>query len=204
MSRRGRVALNDDDDDDDMIAATSSSAAKSRVYTSSTADQKLIKENLENGMTLIEALAKRLKANKEGILPENVRNWQEKIKEISLEAALVLQKDALYETTANQILSEKFLNNSSNQNQSSSSVSANAIDEEILDVGMIKQDIHKRVENQLRNFKPESVPQYKGILKHLIPVDDEDEDLVVEDIEMTDQMTKCPFTLQIMLEPLKK
>lgn len=196
--RRGRAVVDEDDEMMPANSSSSSSSARPRVTTSG-ADQKLVKENLENSLTLIESLAKRLKSNKEGISKENIESWQEKIKEVSREAIRALHQDTLYETTANQVVNEKFLN----QNQSNSSSSAT--NDENLDLASIKKDINTRVQNQLRNFNPENSNQYKEIVKNIVAAaNDEDEDLIIEEVEMTESMTKCPYTMKVMDEPYKK
>ncbi len=196
--RRGR-GLSEEDEN-----LPSTSRARTGLSGTGT-DQKFVKDSVENSLILLESIAKRLKTNKEGIDHETIVKWQEKIKLLTSEAVLAAHRDQLYESTANLVSNEKFVNNLGSSSRSSSScVTVNALDGNQQDLGTIRGEINSRVKEQLNQFHFESAPQYKNILKHIENSNEEDEDLVMEEVEMTEAMTKCPYTMKIMIEPFKK
>ncbi len=196
--RRG-IGLSDEDEN-----RPGTSRARSGLSGTGT-DQKFVKDSVDNSLTLLESIAKRLKTNKEGIDGETIVKWQEKIKLLTSEAVLAAHRDQLYESTANVVANEKFVNNQgSSSASSSSSVTVNGLEGNQQDLGTIRGEINSRVKEQLNQFHFESAPQYKNILKHIENSNEEDEDLVMEEVEMTEAMTKCPYTMKIMIEPFKK
>ena len=178
-------------------SSSSSSARYSGAHTQS--DQRMVSSNMQTVMLLLEALAERIQANKEGVSADVLEEWKKRIVDLAKEAGRVTKADQTYEKAAQQVVQEKFQNNAAMDN----------VDLQALNTEELKGMVETLVGKEMKGFKPEKDDQkVKKIIDACMKKttnDEEEEDLyTMPETEMREADLKCPFTLQLHTKPLKK
>jgi hypothetical protein len=198
--KRGRGDITDSDHD-------GTQRRKAVAGSQQQGDQNIVNEKLANMMVLLEALAKRLKANKEGIDHSSIKQWRESLKSMSAQALRIQHSDQLFAETADEVINQHFKVKTDETIQDIIEKEKENEIEKFSDLKKMRKLIFDQVELKLAQYQVDSRPEYVAMLKlcETNPhKEDEDDILFDESEEMTEMKIRCPFTMQIMVEPYKK
>lgn len=149
----------------------------------------------------LEEVAERLQINKEGIDPEILNGWRERILNLSREIAVVKN---LSEKTAEVVEIVAHEKRSADQLSSSSSSSSADLSTE----NKLKQHIKQKIQEKVSSFDPTkdaSVKRIEAILLEKKSAElGDDEDFAMVETAFSKADTICPYTTLTYVEPWKR
>ena len=144
MPPRRRPREDDEEEEVDAGGGTSSSSSSARYSGAHTqSDQRMVSSNMQTVMLLLEALAERIQANKEGVSADVLEEWKKRIVDLAKEAGRVTKADQTYEKAAQQVVQEKFQNNAAMDN----------VDLQALNTEELKGMVETLVGKEMKGFK---------------------------------------------------
>jgi hypothetical protein len=186
------------DSSDDEVGFVSSSQAKrggGRLshggYSGGKADRAFIGNSLKQSQIILENLAQTLKKNKEGLDKNEIAKWQKKIVSISENAAKIRREEELRDSVLNEVLADVTGKRKEN-------------DSENIDHNEVFNISDTKMKEKMQKFNPADDHIVKKIMELTQQTDEDDEDAVLMDAELTDAQLVCPYTKLKMAEPLKK